>query len=224
MVWFWLLTFWRSNWPVYLTRRSHTFGHSWFPFILTIQYPRFFNIPYFLAHPTIISIHVIVFFDESSFGRVREWLNFTFQNLNLRWLKMFFSFGPDRSPPSRLHPDDFDIQQAYHTLYSLRPLLFFLDVAYILFVWKGANYLANLKLPKETLRQVSIIWNAFNAITSLFMFLALLPEFLTSISNGKISFCDGMPFFRVLLYHLQSGNVLQWKIQARKLFITKIKN
>lgn len=129
---------------------------------------------------------------------------------------MSFSFGPDRSPPSRIHRDDFNIEKAYHTLYSLRPLILLLDLAYILFVWKGASYLTDLKISRETLRRVSIVWNAFNASTSLFMFLALLPEFLTAMSNGKIEIRNLalIDNFRLLLYHLQSGNFLQRQIQV----------
>lgn len=95
--------------------------------------------------------------------------------------------GPDRSPPPRHSTNEFDIQQAYQTLKSLRPMILLLDLAYILFVWKGARLLADLKVNRATLRQVSIGWNGFNAMTSLFMFFSLLPELLTSFSNGEFS-------------------------------------
>ncbi|KAI6190625.1 Fatty acid elongation protein 3, protein [Aphelenchoides bicaudatus] len=92
--------------------------------------------------------------------------------------------APDRTPPPKAHPDDFDIIQAYQTLKALRPFILALDVAYVLFIWKGAEFLANLELDRKLLRYLSVIWNGFNCITSLLMFCALLPEFLTSLSNG----------------------------------------
>lgn len=78
----------------------------------------------------------------------------------------------------------FDVDGAFATLRTLWPLIVILDVAYVLFVNYGVEYALILRPRRVLLQDASILWNSLNAFTSAYMFFALLPEFLTSISNG----------------------------------------
>ncbi|KAI6175122.1 hypothetical protein M3Y99_01993900 [Aphelenchoides fujianensis] len=83
-----------------------------------------------------------------------------------------------------LHAGDFDVEAAFDRLAALRPLLLLLDALYVLFVWKGVQLLAGLRPKRLFLRDLSILWNGFNALASFYMFACLLPELLTAFSHG----------------------------------------
>lgn len=79
---------------------------------------------------------------------------------------------------------EFDVQGAHESLVALRPALLLLDACYLLFVWKLAPRLRGLKTDPRLLRDLSIVWNGFNALTSAYMCTLLLPELLAAMRQG----------------------------------------
>ncbi|KAI6200245.1 hypothetical protein M3Y96_00712700 [Aphelenchoides besseyi] len=79
---------------------------------------------------------------------------------------------------------DFDVERAYDIISMLRIPILLLDAIYVIFVCKFADKLVAFKPKRLLLRDISILWNGMNSLLSLYMFICLLPEFLTSLSNG----------------------------------------
>ncbi|CAD5220282.1 unnamed protein product [Bursaphelenchus okinawaensis] len=90
-----------------------------------------------------------------------------------RWASEAWYSGPE-----------YDVNAAYDDLYSYRPLILFTDLVYVLFVWKIAPRARGIKLDPKLLKDVSIVWNCFNAITSIYMFVLLVPELKMALGNG----------------------------------------
>lgn len=80
----------------------------------------------------------------------------------------------------------FDSDSAYAWFASHRAHILLLDIAYALLVWKGGRLLSKHRLSHTFVQDLTMMWNAFNAIASMVLTVCLLPEFLDAfVGHGE---------------------------------------
>lgn len=79
---------------------------------------------------------------------------------------------------------EFDVDSAYEKFASYRGYFLLIDLLYILAVAFCQKQIARLGFSELFVNELTLIWNAMNALFNIYCTVCLFPDFLHAVSRG----------------------------------------